>query len=612
MGKLHGAAPPALCDTRAMPQPGPDARPNDAPIPPSRRPARASAPGCGAAVGLMLLALWLPLLAWAKPAALADQAARLDLGPHLSVLEDPGAGLSLEDVRLGRHAGAFVPLGERTASFGYSDSAWWLRADVRNDADRVRALVLRQSYVLLDYFEVHIVHGDGREQHWTTGDTLPLSSRPMPHRDYLFPLQLPPRAEATIYVRARSQGPVNAALVLYAPAELVATLGAEQLALGALFGSFALLALCTALLHAFVRDEAFLYYLFYVLSYGAYMAVFNGIAQQYLWPELPAIWAAGQVVLLMLALHFLLMFSRSLLRARGVWRWLDRAFVLLQGLIFAQMLVAPFVAYGDIVQPITYTVAITVFMVVAIGLAGLKARQAPAGYFLMAWSVFLVGVLLYLGKSVGLLPHNFLTQYGFQIGTIFEFVLLSVALGIRVKEIRRQSRTDGLTGLANRSHYDELVGQAFAQSRASGQPLGLLVIDVDRFKQVNDRHGHAVGDRVLEGVAEALRRRVQAPATACRYGGEEFVVVAPRADAAALQALAAELRQAISASSPDIPVTASIGLASTAEHPFADPRGLFRAADEALYAAKRTGRDRVVAWQPDLPRHPAAAFAPAP
>lgn len=595
-----------------MPQSGPDARPNDAPASPRRPKARRRACAGAVACWLGLLGFLLPLLAWAAPAPLGDDTGRLDLGPHLAVLEDPEGRLGLHDVRSDPHAGRFEPLGERTASFGYSGSAWWLRAHVRNDADRVRALVLRQSYVLLDYFEVHIVHGDGRVQQWTTGDTLPLSSRPMPHRDYLFPLQLAPRAEATIYVRARSQGPVNAALVLYAPAELVATLGAEQLALGALFGSFALLALCTALLHAFVRDEAFLYYLFYVLSYGAYMAVFNGIAQQYLWPELPAIWGAGQVVLLMLALHFLLMFSRSLLRARGVWRWLDRAFVALQALIFAQMLVAPFVAYGDIVQPITYTVAVTVFMVVAIGLAGLKARQAPAGYFLMAWSVFLVGVLLYLGKSVGLLPHNFLTQYGFQIGTIFEFVLLSVALGIRVREIRRQSRTDGLTGLGNRSHYDELVGQAFAQARASGQALGLLVIDVDHFKQVNDKHGHGVGDRVLEGVADALRRRVQPPAVACRYGGEEFVVVVPRADAAALSALAEELRRAITASSPGIPVTASFGLASTAEHPFADPRGLFRAADEALYAAKRTGRDRVVAWQPDLPRHPAAAIGATP
>jgi diguanylate cyclase (GGDEF)-like protein len=251
-------------------------------------------------------------------------------------------------------------------------------------------------------------------------------------------------------------------------------------------------------------------------------------------------------------------------------------------------------------------------MVVAIGITGLKARQAAAGYFLLAWSVFLVGVLLYLAKSVGLLPHTWLTQYGFQIGTIFEFVLLSVALGIRVKEIRAQSRTDSLTGLANRSRYDELVEQAFAQARAAGTTLGLLVIDVDHFKRVNDSHGHAVGDRVLEGVAESLRRQLPAQAVASRYGGEEFVVLVPRTDAAALMALAEKLRRAIAESSPGIPVTASVGVASTADHAFADPRGLFRAADEALYAAKRTGRDRVVGWNDQLPRHPAAPLAVTP
>lgn len=560
---------------------------------------------------LQCLLVLAPGLCLAAPARLGAEVEQLSLLPQLAVLEDPSGALALADVHAGQAAARFEPLAGRTASFGYSDSAWWLRARLVNDAERMRPLVLRQSYVLLDYFELYILHPGGRVQRWTTGDTLPLSSRAMPHRDYLFPLQLAPGEEATIYLRAKSQGPVNAALVVYGPTALIATLGAEQLALGALFGSFLLLALCTALLYAFVRDEAFAYYLLYVLCYGGYMAVFDGLAQLYLLPEQPWIWGTGQVVLLMLALHFLLLFSRSLLRARGVWPWLDRTVRLLQLAIFAQMLAAPFVAYGVIVRPITYTVAATVFTVVAIGFAGLRARQAAAGYFLTAWSVFLVGVLLYLAKSLGLLPHNGLTQYGFQIGTVFEFVLLSVALGIRVKEIRQQSQTDSLTGLSNRSRYDELVGQAFAHARAAGTALGLLVIDVDHFKRVNDTHGHAVGDRVLEGVAEALRRKVPPPAEACRYGGEEFVVVVPRATTAELQALAEDLRRAIAASSPGIPVSASIGLASTAEHPFADPRGLFRAADEALYAAKRTGRDRVVAWQPDLPRHPALADTPA-
>ena len=546
------------------------------------------------------------------PATLDAGVHELDLRPHLTVLEDPGQALQLADVLNGDAAGQFAPLGDRTASFGYSDSAWWLRASVANTSDHRRDLVLRQSYVLLDYFDLYLVDRGRVLRHWTTGYTLPYSTRPIPHRDYLFPITMEPGQELSIYLRARSEGPVNVALGLYGTQALVPVLGAEQLAMGALFGSFVLLALCTALLYAFVRDEAFAYYLFYVLCYGGYMAVFNGIAQQYLWAETPALWGVAQVVLLMLALHFLLLFSRSLLRAKGRSRWLDRSFLALQVLIFVLMLASPFVDYGTLVQPITFTVATTVFMVVAIGITGLRAGQAAAGYFLVAWSVFLVGVLLYLAKSLGLLPHTWLTQYGFQIGTIFEFVLLSVALGIRVKEIRQQSRTDSLTGLANRSRYDELVEHAFAQARAAGTSLGLLVIDVDHFKQVNDAHGHAVGDRVLEGVAESLRRHLPAQAVASRYGGEEFVVLVPRTDDAALMALAEDLRQAVAASSPGIPVMASIGFASTAGRAFSDPRGLFRAADEALYAAKRTGRNRVVGWNEALPPHPALAAAMSP
>ena len=559
--------------------------------------------------------LWLALAtaaAAAPPAQLGPGDQKLDLLPYLSVLEDPGKSLQLDDLLKSDGARRFEPLGDRTASFGYSRSAWWLRASVTNTSGQPRDMMLRQSYVLLDYFDLYVVHQGRVLKRWTTGDTLPYSTRPIPHRDYLFPLTIEPGQTLDIYLRARSDGPVNATLGLYSPEALVPALAAEQLAMGALFGSFVLLALCTALLYGFVRDEAFAYYLCYVLCYGGYMAVFNGIAQQHLWPETPSLWGVGQVVLLMLALHFLLLFSRSLLRAKGRSRWLDRAFLGLQTVIFALMLAAPFVSYGTLVRPITFTVATTVFMVVAIGITGLRARQAAAGYFLLAWSVFLVGVLLYLAKSVGLLPHTWLTQYGFQIGTIFEFVLLSVALGIRVKEIRAQSRTDSLTGLANRSRYDELVEQAFAQARAAGTTLGLLVIDVDHFKRVNDSHGHAVGDRVLEGVAESLRRQLPAQAVASRYGGEEFVVLVPRTDAAALMALAEKLRRAIAESSPGIPVTASVGVASTADHAFADPRGLFRAADEALYAAKRTGRDRVVGWNDQLPRHPAAPLAVTP
>lgn len=545
----------------------------------------------------LLLAVAAPLRAEAPPAALSPDTHQLDLLPHLSVLEDPSAAWSLDAVRDGPPSTGFTPLGEHTASFGYTRSAYWLRARLRNDGPARREWVLRQSYALLDHVEVHVVRADGPREQWASGDRLPFASRPIAHRDYLFPFALEAGEQVDVFVRARSEGPVNVELDLYDPAALVPALAAENLALGALFGSFALLALGTLLLLAFVRDEAFAYYMAYIGGYAAYMAVFNGLAYQYVWPASPAFAAVAQVVLLMLALHFLLLFARSLLRVRGLSRGLDFAYLALQTLVFALMVASPFFSYGLLVKPITATVGASILMVIAFGIAGHRAGQRSARWFLLAWSAFLGGVLLYLLKSVGLLPHNALTQYGFQIGTVFEFVLLTVALGVRVREIRHESRTDSLTGLANRSRYDELMPLAFARHRATGEPLSLLVLDVDHFKRINDGQGHAAGDRTLEAVAQALRQTTPAPFEVCRYGGEEFVVVMPGAPLDEALALAERLRQAVSGEHAGAAVTLSAGVASTQDHPFADPRGLFRAADEALYTAKRSGRDRVLAWR---------------
>ncbi len=551
----------------------------------------------------------LPLLGWLLLAvalstatgALAADPLRLDggfreadLAPHLRLHRDDTATLGLDGaIALAAQGGFSAPTGQ-APSFGFSDAAFWLYLPLRNTATEPLHLVLRQSYPLLDHLEVWQVEGGRVLRHWRTGDRLPFASRPIEHRDFLIPLELPAGAEQSLYLRATSSGPVNLPLTLHEQHALTATLGGEQLLLGALFGSIALLAVCVALLYAFVRDAAFLHYLLYVSSYGCYMAVFNGIAYQYAWPQSPLLGSALQSVFLLLALLFLVLFSRSLLRVPLHSPRLDWSNRLLLALIGALLLLAPFHDYAVLVRPISLAVLWAMAMVLAMGFAGWRAGEPTARYYLLAWSAFVAGVVAYMLKSFGLLPHGFLTQYGFQIGTIFEFILLSVALGIRVQQLRQQSRTDALTGLANRSRFDELIEGAFAQ-HTQGAPLALLVIDVDHFKRVNDEHGHVTGDRVLQRVADQLRRALQRPQQACRYGGEEFAILLPRTDLARACEIAEALRRDVAADRREPAVSISIGVACTAGARHADPRALFRAADEALYAAKRGGRNRVVA-----------------
>lgn len=165
----------------------------------------------------------------------------------------------------------------------------------------------------------------------------------------------------------------------------------------------------------------------------------------------------------------------------------------------------------------------------------------------------------------------------------------------RATELERLSLLDPLTEIGNRRYLDECLDTHFADV-GSGR-CGLLMIDVDRFKRVNDTHGHDVGDEALRIIARTLSHGVRADDVVARFGGEEFVVVTETDDAEALVRLAERLRVLIRSSRIPTPsrrvrLTASIGAALAL--PGETPTALLRRADEGLLRAKREGRDRVV------------------
>jgi diguanylate cyclase (GGDEF)-like protein len=184
----------------------------------------------------------------------------------------------------------------------------------------------------------------------------------------------------------------------------------------------------------------------------------------------------------------------------------------------------------------------------------------------------------------------------FPIALVIATAIFSGATQSSEREHRRDAVLDPLTGLLNRAallaRFDELEQLAGHGEHAS---LGMLVADVDHFKRVNDEHGHPAGDAVLRDIAYAMRKALRAFDLVYRIGGEEFVVLLPGADLERTIEVAERLRVAVAESrSGDIAVTMSLGAASARGSAvrFAD---LYAAADAALYAAKRSGRDRVCA-----------------
>jgi two-component system, cell cycle response regulator len=200
---------------------------------------------------------------------------------------------------------------------------------------------------------------------------------------------------------------------------------------------------------------------------------------------------------------------------------------------------------------------------------------------------------------------------GFELGAVdyvtkpFEAAELRarVRSALRTKRyqdlLSTRAQVDGLTGLWNRAYFDRRMIEELEKSRRQGTALGLLMVDIDHFKRINDEFGHPYGDLIITAVAELLASSIRPSDAACRYGGEEFAIVLPDANHEAVLAVADRIRTGLAKRvfAPNlkpIDVTVSIGAGSTAGvAKLPDREGFVKIVDDALYVAKKTGRDRV-------------------
>ena len=210
-------------------------------------------------------------------------------------------------------------------------------------------------------------------------------------------------------------------------------------------------------------------------------------------------------------------------------------------------------------------------------------------------------VTVALSTAAGAVAHN-PTLLVAPIALVVAVAMLSTALMRSDFEHRSEAVIDPLTGMLNRNALASRVAELAQQSALSGEPIGLILADLDHFKQVNDSLGHATGDAVLKDVAYVLRKQLRAFDLAYRLGGEEFLVLLPGADADQTEALAEELRSAVAAASVGggVEVTLSLGVTASERGQTFDYAAVFAEADAALYEAKRAGRDRVCSSQPDV------------
>jgi two-component system, sensor histidine kinase LadS len=563
----------------------------------------------------------------------------IQMSPYLAYRHDSG-GVDDAAAAFQRFAaGEFAPLPDGKSEFGFQPGAYWFHADVLNHNAQETRWLLVQQYALSDYIDLYVRYPDGRVIHQASGDHLPFDSRSIHDRHPNFQFDLPAGQAAELLVRVESESSMQVPLALLTPTAFAELARDAQFAIGIYYGILLALFFYNLVLWLMLRDASYFWYLFHLSAFGMVLFTLNGLGFEYLWPNSPW-WTDKSVpVSICLALIGMQQFARTFLelkqrfpRGNLVSLALIGFFVLLglASLVLPYRVSTPFAARAVLVGVLWIAVACLVVV---------RRGYVPARLFMLAWAMFLLGTTMFTLIAFGVLPKTFYTEYGVQIGSALEMLLLSVALGNRYASLRKEnerivgeanlklerkvaqrtqevrsalvqleeahgrlrdsSRRDGLTGLYNRTYFHEAFEKMLADSHQSHRPLSLLMIDLDHFKAINDRHGHLVGDDCLRFASQRIGKVLRAhDALLARFGGEEFIVGLPDHDLHRAVEVAEQLRRAVveapcASQGHDIRISASVGVHTIAPGSIDDMDAALEIADRALYAAKANGRDCV-------------------
>lgn len=372
----------------------------------------------------------------AEPVILEAGRGTFRLGTFLEILRDETNQLTVEDV-LAAGGSRFYSYGwDRTPNFGYSSATYWVRFRVYNPLTLHKEMLLELANPLLDDARVFFVN----EGEAAARPSI-IESKSIKHRVYLFPLSVRPQSGIDVYLQVRSKGSIALPLTLFRPDAFAREDQNTQFALGLYYGLIIVMILYNLSLYVALRERTYLYYsLALFCIHGLLQFAVNGLARKYLpmsgWWNLGSIPFFGSIGMFW-ALLFCRQFLNTAMRTPEIHR--ITSVLMLAALVMAVM--SFFTPYRVTITVLILLGLVGVSTVIAAGAYTLQEGFRPARYYLTAWSVVLVGALIFNMKAWGWLPSTPFTEYSAQGGLAIEAILLALALSDRFNTIRQEKFT---------------------------------------------------------------------------------------------------------------------------------------------------------------------------
>ncbi|MEH6651723.1 MAG: diguanylate cyclase [Motiliproteus sp.] len=551
----------------------------------------------------------LNLLLWCLPA----HAVTLDvahsypqpIGTAAQLLYEIDARLTPEQALDALSRGHFNPSEQVVIASGIASLPVWLALEIDNTSSEAveRRLHLETSW--LDRIDLYLVEQQDIVRHLRGGDAQPFAQRQQNGRFFSFGHQFSAKTTTTVLIRVELDDPLVLPIYLFDAEQGHQHQLWQGYSYGLLYGAIGSLLAYNLILFVGLRDDRYLLYSLYLASFIAVNVAYTGHGFQYLWPESVSWQKWSNPVLMLFYIISGLLFATRFLALKQTFSSLHRAvvwgcLVLVGAMVFAIVTDNPVMALR---LAFYFMVAFPVSMVV-MGALSLRSGNRSALFFLLGSISATVGASITALSVMGLLEFGRLGFRAIDIGMLLDVILLALALADRFRISDQQkhqaealARLDPLTGLNNRRAFYQLVEPIWLLGLRDYRDHCVILLDIDRFKAINDLYGHNAGDQVLVSVAGAISSEVRTGDILARWGGEEFLIFLPETQLDEAVMVAKRIRQhiahlALEVNGEALLLSASFGVAQNLTEGV-NLEGLIAEADRRLYQAKDQGRDRV-------------------
>lgn len=375
------------------------------------------------------------------------------IGKDIQILSDETNSLTFEDILTSKE---FKLSTENVPNLGISKSTHWIRFSIKNELKN-RRLILQLQYPIIDEIEFYSPTENHQYKKTISGELVPFKEREINNQNFLYYLEIPEGKTYTYYLKLRSGEQIQLPLLIGAQKPIFEDLIQKDLVFGLYIGIILVMAIYNLFVFFSVRDRSYLYYVAYIVFVGLTQAVLQGYGFKYLWPN--STWLVLQSTFLVPVFNgwTAIAFVKHFLNTKENYKTGDRILTIIfffYTICFFLSLFNQFYIAQNLVQLTALSGSLlTIYVAYRIGKQGYR----PAYYFLVAWTIFLLSVVVFVLKNFNILPYNDMTFYSLQVGSALEVTLLSFALANKINIYRKEKEESQLEALRVSQENEQII-----------------------------------------------------------------------------------------------------------------------------------------------------------